>query len=110
MVLPFNLAPKPDRKPSPWPVCQREIAVNDALEDIRVRFEGVKPTPMIVKPGCWLFCVDLCSGYQQILCTERVKRLQGGKLWLPKEFMQERVDLELWQSEDDAMPEEGHEV
>ena len=52
IVLPFNLAPKPDGKPFPWRVCQRAIAVNDALEDIRVRFEGIKTIPMIVEPGC----------------------------------------------------------
>ena len=70
VVLPFNLAPKPDGVPHPWRVCQRAIVVNDALVDIKVRFEGTKTIGMIVTRGCWMFAIDLQSGYQQLLCTE----------------------------------------
>ena len=78
VVLPFNLAPKPDGVPHPWRVCQRAIVVNGALADIRVRVEGTKSIGMIVTPRSWMIAIDLQSGYQQILCTQRVRRLQGG--------------------------------
>ena len=111
VVLPFNLAPKPDGKPHPWRVCQRACVVNDALNDIRVRFEGYKTIPMVVSEGCWMFCIDLQSGYQQVLVSERVKRLQGGKLWMPKEHLLVLIEMGLidWM-EPHEVPEEGVEI
>ena len=42
VVLPFNLAPKSDGVPFLWRVCPRAITVNEALDDVKSRFEGVR--------------------------------------------------------------------
>ena len=63
VVLPFNLAPKPDGVPFPWRVCQRAITVNGALDDVKTRFQGVRILLLIVTEGCWMFCLDLQRGY-----------------------------------------------
>ena len=57
----------------------RAITVNEALDDVKSRFEGVRPLPLIVTKGCWMFCLDLQRGYQQFCCTERVMQMQGGR-------------------------------
>ena len=52
VVLPFNLAPKPDGVPFPWRVCQRAImTVNDAINDVKTKFEGIHTLPLIVTKG-----------------------------------------------------------
>ena len=55
VVLPFNLAPKPDGAPFPWRVCQRTITVDDALDDVKTMSEGTRALPLISTEGCWMW-------------------------------------------------------
>ena len=55
-----------------------------------------------------MFCVDLQAGYQQVRVSERVKKLQGGKVWLSKEMIEELMELKLMRRREVAA--EGEEV
>ena len=53
VVLPFNLAPKPNGVPFLWRVCQRAITVNGTLDVVKTRFEGVRTQHGSRKQRSW---------------------------------------------------------
>ena len=74
-VLPANIAPKDGDEDGRLILDGKPL--NEHYSTWRVRYEGVRTVPLCVTKGCWMFSIDLYSGYDAVLLTEDTKGLFG---------------------------------
>ena len=89
-VMPLNLVDKPTADP-PFRLVVNGIPMNEHYNTWRIRYEGVKTVPLAVTRGCWLFSIDLESGYDALLLAPRSRKLFGAKFWMARETFDELV-------------------
>jgi hypothetical protein len=99
-VIPMNLAPKPTKDP-PWRLISNATEPNEFFPLWSVRYETLRTVPLVVRPGDWLFSIDLTDAYHQFALTERSRRLFRHRIRLQQEDVRRLAELGL-------LPEDFH--
>ena len=93
-VIPMNLAPKPTKDP-PWRLISNATEPNEFFPLWSVRYETLRTVPLVVRPGDWLFSIDLTDAYHQFALTVKSRRLFGHSIRLQQEDVQRLEGLSL---------------
>ena len=80
-IIPINLAPKPGAE-VPWRWLINGQPVNDSYAKWKVRYEGLRTLPLVLKPGDYMICIDLHSGYDALRLTDDSRVLFGVRVVL----------------------------
>ena len=97
-IIPINLAPKPGAE-VPWRWLINGRPVNESYSKWRVRYEGLKTLPLVLKPGDWMVSIDLHSGYDALQLTQGSRALFGVRVVLTAQEVEELLQLGLLQAE-----------